>query len=237
VVIDSDGFTLLTPQVLTLATAVINDQALFVPQPDGTVVNLALTHNALIYDHTRNRYYASIPGSVIGQSNSIATIDAATGARAQEHTGSNLIVFDSSGQYVYGFNNETTEFGLRRIAVLGDGLAEEAVIAGAISRFSTRALDWSPQGLILETSLFRAPDLTLMGLANVSGGGCRSHSVANKLVCLGNAPGSTESWLAVVNASTFVIESTPFYRRRGAGPGDAEQVVPGPAGQVRPYFR
>lgn len=337
VMIDSDGFTLVSPHVLTLATVVRDGQALFVPQPDGAVVNLALTHNDLVYDRTRNRYYASIPGSVIGQSNSIATIDAATGAlsfsapvgsepsalalsadasvmyvgldgsgdvvrlrlpdmvelgrtrlppdpffgqlrtetltvspldanvvavstrrpgisprhggvvlirsdvlqvrQTQEHTGSNLIVFDPSGQYVYGFNNETTEFGLRRIAVLGDGLAEEAVVAGAISRFSTRTLDWSPQGLVLETSLFRTPDLALTGLANVSGGGCRAHSVANKLVCLGNTPGLTESWLAVVNASTFVIESTPFYRRGGTGPVDAEQIVPGPVGQVALRFR
>ena len=28
----------------------------------------------------------------------------------QDHTGSNLIAFDANGQFVYGLNNETTEF-------------------------------------------------------------------------------------------------------------------------------
>ena len=50
------------------------------PQPDGTLVKLNLTHNALVFDASRNRYYASIPGSVGITGNSIATIDAATGA-------------------------------------------------------------------------------------------------------------------------------------------------------------
>src|SRR5690606_7057702 len=47
--------------------------------------------------------------------------------RTQGHTGSNRIVPGPDAQFMYGFNNETTEFGFRRIAVLSDGLVETQV--------------------------------------------------------------------------------------------------------------
>jgi len=47
--------------------------------PDGQALDIGIVHNSLVYDSTRNVYYASVPGSVIGSGNSIATIDPATG--------------------------------------------------------------------------------------------------------------------------------------------------------------
>jgi DNA-binding beta-propeller fold protein YncE len=46
---------------------------------DGQVLDIGIVHNSLVYDSGRNVYYASVPGSVIGAGNSIATISPATG--------------------------------------------------------------------------------------------------------------------------------------------------------------
>jgi DNA-binding beta-propeller fold protein YncE len=73
-----------------------DDQLLFPPVPpavvwpvipsstdDGDALEIQIAHNALVYDPAHNRYYASVPGSVIGAGNSIATIDPATGQATQ----------------------------------------------------------------------------------------------------------------------------------------------------------
>lgn len=45
--------------------------------------------------------------------------------KTQDHTGSNRIVATSQAGILYGYNNETTEFGLRKLRVDPDGLTEE----------------------------------------------------------------------------------------------------------------
>src|SRR5580765_7023541 len=45
---------------------------------DGTATDIPLVHNALVYDSTRNLYYASISGSAPSNSNRIAIIDPST---------------------------------------------------------------------------------------------------------------------------------------------------------------
>jgi hypothetical protein len=54
-----------------------------VPAPTGPLSDLkdiALAHEALVFDPSRAVYYASVPGPVVGSGNTIARIDAATGA-------------------------------------------------------------------------------------------------------------------------------------------------------------
>lgn len=335
-VVDTDAMPLDVPYSLVLTGGSVGGRTLFVPEPDGVVLKIALMHNAMVYDATRQRYYASVPGSVAGNGNRIASIAASTGAvgysaaavgsepsalalaadgsalyvglngsgevlklnlpgfteawrvrlpidsffgqllteriavspvaadvvavstmrpgvsprhggvvlirggvlqptRTQEHTGSNLIAFDGNGQFVYGFNNETTEFGLRRIAVLPDGLQEQQVVAAA-GGFTSRTLDWSAQGLVLDRGLYRTPDLALLGQVNVEGGGCRPLAVPNRLVCNGSASfNSIDAKLAVVDATSFVISATPFYQR-GPISDTLSEIVPGPAGQVALRF-
>jgi DNA-binding beta-propeller fold protein YncE len=202
---------------------------------DGQALDVAITHNSLVYDSSRNVYYASVPGSVIGAGNSIAAIDPATGQvmhsapvgsepnalaiaangsvlyvgldgsgeverlalpsmtpqgrtrlvvdpvfgqaranriavspadpavaavsmdwllgthagvallrdmvmqprRTQAYVGGNLVAFDSAGTTLYGLNSESTEYGLRRVQVLADGLLEDLVVVGA-TRFAPR---------------------------------------------------------------------------------------------------
>lgn len=328
---DANGAIVIPTHTFVIASGSVAGAALFQPPLDGTLLKLPLLHNGLVFDAVRQRYYASIPGSVVGNGNSIASIDPATGAvsysapvgsepfalalaadgstlyvglngsgdvvklrlpdltelsrtrlpapaffgqmlaetiavspidpnvvavsmlrvgvsprhggvaliragvlqprMTQEHTGSNLIAFDANGQFVYGLNNETTEFGLRRIEVLADGLAEQAVVT-TDGGFGVRSLDFSAQGLVLGNAVYRAPDLALQGRAAAPSLGCRAHSVPNRLVCMKEPfPSNGEGRLVVVDASTYVIQSTPAYTRSGLTTAPS-YLVPGPAGQV-----
>ena len=55
----------------------------------------------------------------------------------QGHTGSNRIEASSSGHRMYGYNNETTEFGFRRLLVLGEGVMQDGVFGGVATGFGT----------------------------------------------------------------------------------------------------
>ena len=54
----------------------------------------------------------------------------------QGHTGSNRITRLTSAARLFGYNNETTEFGVRTIAVTASGLVEETVRGGVMGGFS-----------------------------------------------------------------------------------------------------
>ena len=69
--------------------------------------------------------------------------------RTQVHTGSNLVAFDSAGATLYGLNTETSEFGLRRIQVLADGLAQQLVVSAATS-YGTRALSFANDRVVAD---------------------------------------------------------------------------------------
>lgn len=329
--VDQAGVAQETPYVLVLTAGNVGGQALAVPQADGLMQQIVLTHNALVYDAARARYYASVPGSVVGRGNSIAIIDATTGTvsysaavgsepsalalsadgsalyvglngsgdvlklslpdltevertrlpllsffgqlfvesiavspldadvvavsmfranssprhagvslirngvlqplMTQDHTGSNLIAFDANGQYVYGYNNETTEFGLRRIAVLGNGLQEERVVT-SVGDFGTSTLDWSVRGLVLGRAVYRTPDLALLGQVGAPASGCRAVAATNRLICMGSLPSSSSPGsLAVVDATSFVTLSRPNFQ--GVATSDRFiEIVPGRSGQV-----
>lgn len=318
---------------IALTSGRVGGQALFtfVPGVSG-LLTLTLTHNALVFDAPRNRYYATVAGSVVGQGNSIATIEPTTGAitysaavgsepsamaisgdgnslfvglngsgevvklrlpdmveqsrfrlpidqfngqtqassiapsptdpgvvavstrgssvghlgivltrsgvvqarRTTSFSGSGLIVFDPNGQFVYGYNNQDTEFGLRRFQVLPDGIVEQAVLRDATSNFGATSIDASPRGLVLDAAVFRGSDLARLGLLPNPIGSCRAHTVNNRLVCLADFRSDTGQ-LAVVDATTFVVLSTPAYGSVSAmAPW---QLVPGPAGQVALRYR
>jgi hypothetical protein len=55
----------------------------------------------------------------------------------QDHTGSNRIEASSHGERIYGYNNETTEFGFRRILVRSDGVMQDGVYGGVVTGFGT----------------------------------------------------------------------------------------------------
>ncbi len=329
---DGDGNVVAPESSLRIVEATVGGVLQFQAQPDGIVHKLVLSHNALVHDRGRGLYYASIPASATSNGNSIATIDAASGAlrysapvgsnpaalaiaadgaslyvalngsgevlrlalpslqelsrtrlpapgvwgqllaenlaaspadaevvavamlrtgvsprhggvalirsgvlqpqMTQEHTGSNLIAFAADGQWLYGYNNESTEFGLRRIEVLADGLAERSVV-GTNGGFGLAVLDVSALGPVLGDAQYRGSDLALLGRVSAPGGGCRVPVAAGRLLCLQEAAfaGATAGHVVVADATSFVTLATPAYAVRDL-PSDRTALVPGSAGQV-----
>lgn len=235
------------------------------PAPQTLTVDLPV--NALVADIPRRVFYASIPGSVVGQGNRVATIDAATGRvsvsnilgsepkamalamdgrslyvaldgsgeilrlsvpdmvprdrarlpddggfgqmvaeritaspldpeviavslarrnvsprhggvvlmrsliaqpkRTQAHTGSNEIVFGPDGSELFGLNNETSEFGLRRIRVLADGLEEVKVVTAGVG-YGSRLVRAGTR-LIAGNQVYATSSLTLQATLPVQG--------------------------------------------------------------------
>jgi hypothetical protein len=149
----------------------------------------------------------------------------------QDHTGSNLIAFDTTGQIVYGFNNETTEFGLRHNVVQADGLVQGLLVTASGGNFATRYLESSSLGIMLDRTLYRGSDLAPLGLVN-AGGGCRLLPAVNRYACLQTSfPTSGEQRLVVANAATFATLSTPLFAA-SLPQALPMTIVPGPTGQV-----
>lgn len=331
---DGNGNVVERPYTLRLRAGTVGGEPLFVPQPDGTVTKIALTHQALVYDAPRRRYLASVPGSVPNVGNRIAIVDATTGAvsysgpvgsepgalalapdgsallvglngtgellklrlpdfaeqwrvtlpsgffgatraetiavspldpevvavslyrasvsprhdgvvlvragvvqprRTQDHTGSNLVVFDADGSRLYGYNNESTEFGLRRIAVLADGLQEEAVVPNAASDgFAIRSLDRVGAAggrVLLGRSLYATPALALAGEVGAGTSACRWHAEAAGIVCLGTA-GNGDRTVVAADPASLVLTAAPVFARAAGNPPEIGQIVPGGRGLV-----
>jgi hypothetical protein len=264
--IGSEGRDVFPPYTLALSSVRIGGLDPLDLHVIAEVQILDIANRDLVFDAPRGRYYASVPGRVVGQGNRIAVIDAASGAvsysavvgsepgvmalaadgaslyvaldgssellrlglpglvevgrmrlpvdpasgpyvteslaaspvdpgvvalslahtslsprhagvllvramvgmpqRTQGHTGSNSIVFGSDGQSLYGLNNETTEFGLRRIEVLADGLAERQVLRDAVGQFYLKSIDRTAHGLVLGNRLYAEGTLAPLGIVN-----------------------------------------------------------------------
>ena len=332
---DSEGVTVDPLHTLLFSSgfvAGVNWNVQVPPPPvlDGTFVDVPLVHNALVYDSARNKYYASVPGSVIGNGNSIATIDPVTAQvtysapvgsepnalalaadasvlyvgidgsgdvaklalpsmaeqgrvklisdmffgqsraetiavspadptvaavsmawsgvsprhagvallrnlvmqpnRTQVHTGSNLITFDATGSTLYGQNTETTEFGLRRIQVLADGLVQDLVVP-ATTGFGTRGLAFVGNRVVTGRALYDAPALTAAGLISRAGD-CTAQRSGSLLLCFGAQDFNTgQAHLLIADPDTFVIKGSLLYAL--SEPITASRrLVEGPAGQV-----
>ncbi|AZG06717.1 hypothetical protein EGT29_01910 [Pigmentiphaga sp. H8] len=115
--------------------------------------------------------------------------------RTQAHTGSNIIRFGTDGETIYGYNTETSEFGLRRIRVVADGLEEQLVVR---TRPGPSSLDVSPLGILAGRQNYSQPNLELMGTLGQEGG-CIYALTGKRIVCGGNY-GSSQ--LAVFDATT-----------------------------------
>jgi len=145
---------------------------------------------------------------------------------------SNLIAFALDGQWLYGYDNETTGFGLSRIEVLPDGLAQRSVVA-TNAGFNQTVMDMAAQGPVLGDAQYRGSDLTLLGRVSAPGGGCRVPLAASRLLCLQEGAYSNASGghVVVADATSFVTVATPAYAVSNP-PADRVALVPGPAGQV-----
>jgi DNA-binding beta-propeller fold protein YncE len=80
---DAQGGVLDSPHTLVFNSGLVSGAVWDMSEPpppiQGSVLDVPLTHNALVYSVAGNVYYASVPGSVPSNGNRIATIDPATG--------------------------------------------------------------------------------------------------------------------------------------------------------------
>lgn len=145
--------------------------------------------------------------------------------KTQTHTGSNIIVFDANGATLFGFNNETTEYGLRSIAVLADGLQETKVVGtnGGLQ------LGRVGQRLLIDRQVYSTADLSAAGV--LSGAAC--HAGRSFILC--QTQGSSQPLGA---QQVVYYDPTTLSSRNSAsyGPSKATfgttRFVQGPVGQV-----
>jgi hypothetical protein len=140
------------------------------------------------------------------------------------HTGSNQLVFGADGNSLFGINTDSTEFGLRRMAVQADGVVVTQVLTDAFGSFYVPAIDRIGSRLVLANRLYDTD--TLAPLGQVSGGGYCRALTASRLACV---PIGTPD-LLLVDAATSVITArlTVF----GVSSVDTLRVVAGPGGQL-----
>src|SRR5882672_7368236 len=331
-IVDSDGVALDPPHTLVFKSGNVAgvNWNITAPPPvlDASFIDVAVVHNALVYDSVRNVYYASVPASVAINVNDTATTEPVTGQvsysapvgsgpnalaiaadasvlyagldgsgdvaklalpgmaelgrvklvsdsfagqshaqaiavspvdatvvavqmiasfgihegvallrdmvmqpkRTQEYSGNNLLVFDSVGTMLYGLNNETTEFGLRRIQVVADGLAEDLVVP-AQTDFGTHALSFAGGRVIAGRALYNAPAVTPAG--SISGASdCVLQRSCALLVCLRVSDfGNGQARLLIADSGTFVIGASLLYTL-GEPSGGPRRLVEGPTGQI-----
>ena len=320
----NDGTVVIAPYTLRLRSAVVAGQS-YPTVAQSSNRSISLTHAGIVFDASRSVYYASVPGSVVGTGNRIATIDPGTGTvtwsdpigsdpsalalsadasvlyvglrgsgevlkvavpgmqvlarvslpiqnffgqlyaeeisvspidntvfavslfrsgtsprhggvalvrnmqvqplRTQDHTGSNRIGFDASGGWLYGLNNETTEFGLRRIEVLADGLAERKVITSQ-GQFNT-PLEVRDGLVIANATAYRADD-TMAQLGTISSAAnCIKVPAIPRAVCR-----------STLDPSRLVIAETDTFSLLADAPSNAAstafswRLLPGPSGQI-----
>lgn len=146
-------------------------------------------------------------------------------ARTQEHTGSNRIGFGPSGDEVYGFNNETTEFGVRRLVVNSVGVAQAAVVTVTNASFDSD-IDVSQNLVLVGNRAYSPGSLAARGVIDGASYHCVPVSNATKVACFSTSLGS----IVVANASNFGrLGELTFPETADA---QAFRLVAGPSGQV-----
>jgi hypothetical protein len=146
----------------------------------------------------------------------------------QRHTGSNVIEFGPSPGRLYGYNNETTEFGFRRISVNSDGLKELDVASNLVSGFGS---DMKIDGGLIYSNSGRVLDpeaKTLLGTYTNIGGSSfaslvRPDSTVGRTFFLSSGSNGSSVKLLTYDQTTF----TPI------GSVDIPNVVGTPRSLVR----
>lgn len=145
--------------------------------------------------------------------------------RTSSHTGSNRIAFAVVGNSVYGFNNESTEFGVRKIEQRADGLAEELVAPVTGANF-----DWDINVVgdivMVGGQAFTGSTLAPRGLVAGTSFHCVGVALASKVACFANEYGK----IVVAETTNFTrIGEITFPETPETG---AFKLVAGPNGQI-----
>jgi hypothetical protein len=101
------------------------------------------------------------------------------------HTGSNVIEFGSAASRLYGYNNETTEFGFRRMTVSASGVSTLDVTSNLISNFGVD-IEFDSGKVYATTGKVVDPEArSLLGTFPLSSAGLvESHSIRGKVYFL-----------------------------------------------------
>jgi hypothetical protein len=145
--------------------------------------------------------------------------------RTQEGPGSNRIAFGSDGQWIYGYDNEATEFSLRRIEVLANGLAERKTVPiGPLFEAGFDVFD----GRVIIGSQVYAADASLALLGTIENGdNCVALRGTGNIACR-----DVLSWtrLRVVDATSLAdVALVPYYTTTSS---TGWRLVAGAPGQV-----
>jgi hypothetical protein len=149
--------------------------------------------------------------------------------RTPGHTGSNEIVFSPNGVELFGLNTETTEWGLRRMSVIADGLTQTAVVTTGGAGLLPKSIDASATQVVLPNAVHSSLNLTKQG--DLPGQGCRL--VPPRIVCV-ERPGT----FSTLNERLIVVDATIqvplIYLRFGVNDSLSPNLLltPGPAQQV-----
>jgi len=119
-----------------------------------------------------------------------------------DHTGSNVIEPSDSPSILYGYNNETTEFGFRVMSVDNSGVKVISTTTGLLSGFGVDIR--FDNGLVYATSgrVINPSTLTLVGTYAASGPVCPDSS-SGRVYFLSSSYGSIR--LKIFDQSTFVL--------------------------------
>jgi Bacterial Ig-like domain (group 3)/Calx-beta domain len=123
------------------------------------------------------------------------------------HTGSNVIEFSSSAATLYGYNNETTEFGFRKMTVSASGLSVASTASSVISGFGVDIR--YDNGRIYTTSgrVLDPESGSLLGLFNGASGLVVPDATAGRIYYL-TGLGSSTLTLKVYDPNTFTQTGT-----------------------------
>ena len=145
--------------------------------------------------------------------------------RTQEHTGSNRIAFGPSGDEVYGFNNETTEFGVRKLVVSSAGVTQASVFPVSNANFNWD-IDVSQNLVLVGNKAFSGGSLSSRGIIDGASFHCILVSTGSRIACFSNNLGI----LVVADAINFArLGQLSFPETSSAA---AYRLVAGPSGQV-----
>lgn len=133
------------------------------------------------------------------------------------HTGSNVIEPSDSSSILYGYNNETTEFGFRVMSVDSSGVQVVSTTTGLISGFGVDIR--FDNGLVYATSgrVVNPSTLTLVGTYSASGPVCPD-SATGRVYFLGSDY-NTPIQLKIFDQSTFTLLGSVTIPGASGSPG------------------
>ena len=96
-----------------------------------------------------------------------------------DHTGSNSIVFGANSSELWGYNNETSEFGLRKMTINANGVEEESVTESLLQDFFDEitfqdGIIYSNRGRVVNTQSSSPELIGDFGMTNQNGGSNRA---------------------------------------------------------------